>query len=461
MLTEEDLRRLFGEDQTPALNPRIRCHILRVLQIETPPCSSGLDHKKLLYCILSTQQTPNKSSEADTTATSFSPQPTHLVALSHDWLDAPVLLADIVTVIELSSAAIGRLTSLTNSTESSVIEVTPQSSASGLIRLEVDGHRNLLVLRPDVLVSPTRVAEVCDCVRRCVVSERTKGVGAGTGTAATLGNLKHEFIENVIKLHMSRVSSHLTSSPVPDLAALRPSMTDPAVQALVYRSIQTSLLDLHKAGVADHTLDYEFREVFSHIPPFVEDACVRGCSDDARYRLRSLLSAEETLWSPFLGLKGKIDMIASAVSMGDISKGSGAAALPIELKTGKWNTHNVSKHRAQVILYIAMLLLREYGYSSSDRFSATTAASSSSSSVTVAEATAGLKPAAEGLLLYINEEEWRAEWVRPSWEELKALVIARNSIVPFLSKTIHSAQVPLLYFISFTLHSYLEYVLPG
>ena len=440
MLTEEDLRRLFGEDQTPALNPRIRCHSLRVLQIETPS-SSGLDHKKLLYCILSTQQAPDKSSVADTPSTSSSLQPTHLVALSHDWLDAPVRLADIVTVIELLTAAIGQFTSSTSTTESTAAVVIPQSSAPSLIRLEADGHRNLLVLRPDVLVSPTRVAEVCDCVRRCVVSERTKGVGAGTGTAATLGNLKHEFIENVIKLHMSRVSSHLASSPAPDLATLRPSMTDPAVQALVYRSIQASLLDLHKAGVADHTLDYEFREVFSHIPPFVEDACVRGCSDDSRYRLRSLLSAEETLWSPFLGLKGKIDMIASAVPVGDTNKGTGTAALPIELKTGKWNAHNISKHRAQVILYIAMLLLREYGYSSSDPPSATTTDASSSSTVVVVGATAGLKPAAEGLLLYINEEEWRAEWVRPSWEELKALVIARNSIVPFLNRTIHSAQV--------------------
>jgi hypothetical protein len=62
----------------------------------------------------------------------------------------------------------------------------------------IDNHRGVIIVHPDVLISPTKVAEGISCVRRGVISERVKSFG-GTSLPAVLGNLRHSFIEvNVV-----------------------------------------------------------------------------------------------------------------------------------------------------------------------------------------------------------------------------------------------------------------------
>jgi hypothetical protein len=58
----------------------------------------------------------------------------------------------------------------------------------------IDNERGLFVLHPDLLISPTKIAEAIGCVRRGVISERVKSLG-GFNKAAVLGNLRHSFIE--------------------------------------------------------------------------------------------------------------------------------------------------------------------------------------------------------------------------------------------------------------------------
>ena len=66
--------------------------------------------------------------------------------------------------------------------------------------LNVSDSQGLLVLYPDTLVSPTRVADACSCERRSVISDRTNSPGVvGYSPAATLGNLKHECIEVIVR----------------------------------------------------------------------------------------------------------------------------------------------------------------------------------------------------------------------------------------------------------------------
>jgi len=71
---------------------------------------------------------------------------------------------------------------------------------AGLTRHRVDRDKGLLVTRPRVLISPTRVAEACSCARRCVVGERVRSVFSSSSAAGVLGNLKHDFIEVYILL---------------------------------------------------------------------------------------------------------------------------------------------------------------------------------------------------------------------------------------------------------------------
>ena len=69
----------------------------------------------------------------------------------------------------------------------------------------VDDSQGLLITTPDVLVSPTRVAESCVCIRKGVLGETVKSPGkAASGSnneAAVLGNVRHQFYEVIIVLY--------------------------------------------------------------------------------------------------------------------------------------------------------------------------------------------------------------------------------------------------------------------
>ena len=59
----------------------------------------------------------------------------------------------------------------------------------------INNDRGLLVIHPDMLISPTKIAEAIGCVRRGVISERVKSLRGGFNKSAVLGNLRHSFIE--------------------------------------------------------------------------------------------------------------------------------------------------------------------------------------------------------------------------------------------------------------------------
>ena len=62
------------------------------------------------------------------------------------------------------------------------------------IYAKIDNENGLFVLHPDLLISPTKIAEAIGCVRRGVISDRVKGLG-GFSKPAVLGNMRHAFIE--------------------------------------------------------------------------------------------------------------------------------------------------------------------------------------------------------------------------------------------------------------------------
>jgi hypothetical protein len=63
-----------------------------------------------------------------------------------------------------------------------------------LMTICIDNKKGLLVLHPDTMISPTRIADSCSCMRRSVISEKIKSFG-NASTAGALGNLKHSIVE--------------------------------------------------------------------------------------------------------------------------------------------------------------------------------------------------------------------------------------------------------------------------
>lgn len=82
-----------------------------------------------------------------------------------------------------------------------------------------------------------------------------------------------------------------------------------------------------------------------------------------RLNINVLAGVEETLNCSILGLRGQLDSIARC-QMRYVSRRTADVEieeilLPIEYKTGKWRQSTVIMHRAQVILYVLMLAVRE------------------------------------------------------------------------------------------------------
>jgi hypothetical protein len=61
-------------------------------------------------------------------------------------------------------------------------------------KISVTDAWGLVIIHPDILISPTKIAESCSCTRRSVISDRVRSFGS-ISAPAVLGNLKHAFIE--------------------------------------------------------------------------------------------------------------------------------------------------------------------------------------------------------------------------------------------------------------------------
>lgn len=101
------------------------------------------------------------------------------------------------------------------------------------------------------------------------------------------------------------------------------------------------------------TEDEVLRDLESIVDPAIEWAHaafyyrqpeVVGNNMNDKVAVSNIVGMEELIWSPILGIKGQIDMVAK--SNMSINK----SYLPIELKTGTSNVNAVMIHKAQVRL---------------------------------------------------------------------------------------------------------------
>jgi hypothetical protein len=70
----------------------------------------------------------------------------------------------------------------------------PPNNGDGYPQTAVGPCEGLLILHPEILVTPSRVSESVGCVRRGVLSDRVRSYGTPS-QPATMGSLKHSFIE--------------------------------------------------------------------------------------------------------------------------------------------------------------------------------------------------------------------------------------------------------------------------
>lgn len=322
----------------------------------------------------------------------------HQISLLGDWFDCDVEPGDVVHVLfpppddcDGASKVDERMTSR---------HVVVDNASGGF-----------LIVHPDILVSPTKVAETVICARKAVLQSRLAS-DASKSKAAVLGSLKHELFEaslleavaTVRSAASSTAGSYAHPSPAGAAAALAwrgqrnaNLLTPQRMAMLVDRIVLSQLEALYGADLDEDTAR---RELLGASEPILawhraflakpesngstsssRVAHVRSGgfaslgSDEApaaRVSVSRVLATEDDVWSPVLGLKGIMDVTVEAVvqplvSVG-ASEGRGAGnkagspavrtpdgrgaesslVMPVEVKTGKRIGDARIGHRAQV-----------------------------------------------------------------------------------------------------------------
>ena len=300
----------------------------------------------------------------------------------------------------------------------------------------------VLVMHPDVIVTPTTVGEAVGCSRRAVLKTRLGSTGRPS-QAALIGTMRHE----LFGLCMTRKNFSI-------------SAVKSNVQSLVRRHAESLLA----CAIAEVDAVNEVLSVFPKIQKFVNEYTAIGKEDtqgstpfavlrghgaqpDLRFVANSVLAVEEQVVSAELGLKGNIDAVVHSTSMTinpkqqQLSQSLSQnfeiqdAIMCLELKTGH-NQNPQHAHMAQLALYTLMLQAR-HGLSLKPRENRKIGQ--------LGSLPLDLGAATGGILVYLNEQALHAINVSPFLNEIKSLVGQRNVVASELKQMSRPRGVVLSY----------------
>lgn len=307
------------------------------------------------------------------------------ITLLGDWYDCEVEPGDVVHVLFPVAPCVGGASSSTGNGkvgaaggwEKALVSSSPlrvgdgrgKEASSSLSSLDIivdNASGRLLVVQPDILVSPTKVAETVLCARRAVLQSRLAS-DASKSKPAVLGNLKHELFEkSLLSAAAAAVALNWTAlprqgrgiglgteqqSPAGSAAAAwqgrsgaeavgrRDLLTSQYMSKLVDDIVVSQLEALYGSGLDE---DAARRELLSVSGPILnwhrsfiaggggahrgnggggaggggEGGFASLGSDGvpaARVVLSRVLATEDDVWSPVLGLKGIMDATVEAI----------------------------------------------------------------------------------------------------------------------------------------------------
>lgn len=332
------------------------------------------------------------------------------VLLRDHWYDAPIVGGDVVHIVFVD--------------ERTYMDDTYKGICHcSAAPITVSDRCNLLIHFPDILVSPSKIVDSLSCNRRGLLSSRSSSLGKPSA-AASLGSLKHGVIEKVIEESWRKLHDVTSAAPGRQRSSASKSeeLVDPAFLAkLIGDEINKCRFDLLAAGVDTARAQAELqgivkgvvlwsRRAFFDLPASANEEVAES------FCLKDVAGIEESFCSPIIGLKGIIDLVATGRSKTCQSSLKTDTRLPmlfpIEIKTGLKKAFTSNAHKAQVILYVLAMRLRQLSH--------------------VAASIQPLIPPSCGILLYISADVIEFSVIKPSWTDVRQLVIARNLVAHYI-----------------------------
>ena len=214
----------------------------------------------------------------------------------------------------------------------------------------INDLNGLVVVNPDMLVSGTSIVSTLFCMRKAVLNERFKGQDTGSRTML-IGTLVHELLQESLRQDL-RTTEAINAQLEKCLCQ------GPILKSLL--ALNMSQMEMRKEvepflpHIKYFTEKYVLGKNPSHPDPAF--AAIGGSSRQATGqaqvwpgKVEAIKDIEENIWSPRLGIKGKVDLTVQVRKTGEKSD----KILPLELKTGR--PSGSAEHRGQVILYSMMM----------------------------------------------------------------------------------------------------------
>jgi len=210
---------------------------------------------------------------------------------------------------------------------------------------------NFVIVRPDLLMSPTRVADANSCLRKSVIQDTA--TQSAPSQATVMGNLKHQIFQLAL--------SHEGGFALDALHRFKDEVLAKAsnTEAMFGVELEADVVSAELHECADHLHQWGFTFVGSA----AEGAHVYFGSELFHVRVVQVVSTEEMIWSPVWGLKGALDATV-VLELSPVSGSSTSAAprqrliAPLEFKT---SASTRVEHMAQVILYALLVSDRYHG----------------------------------------------------------------------------------------------------
>jgi DNA replication ATP-dependent helicase Dna2 len=310
-------------------------------------------------------------------------------------------------------------------------------------RVVLDDEHGVLLIAPAQLLSGSVVAKASFCLRRSLLDELFSAVDLPASAAALPQNSSVA----------GRQSGAAVSGQIMHELFQTALASDDFSEATLLKSARAIVLDylpdLYAANMTDADAERVMLEAAPRVRNFATTLLARGDAPPVafdssaavdRVRVERVLAIEESVASVVFGIKGKIDAtVAISVDGGGDATQRRELTVPLELKTGKAGAARIA-HRAQAMLYAALLAERRAALESLERAGG---ASSPPANSTSAWLHADAVPSGGAALLhYLNPDAGGTEGVRLGWHELCALVTNRNDIAAHLTTPPAARRLP-------------------
>jgi DNA replication ATP-dependent helicase Dna2 len=181
--------------------------------------------------------------------------------------------------------------------------------------MHVNNKEGMLITHPDLLVAGTMVAESSGCLRRSILKSRIRS--SDIGPAQIRGTVAHSFLQQI-----------MTQRRTPE-----------SDKKSIHKTLRAHAASLHAARISSLEATTQLETIGQRFT----DEWKNGA-----WKVDQVIDIEENVWSPTLGLKGKLDATLYVHN----AAGTADGLAPLEIKTGKVRPE---AHRAQTALYALMM----------------------------------------------------------------------------------------------------------